>query len=125
MLEQYGEIDVALDPFPFGGGLTSCEALWMGVPVLTLPGDRPASRQTAAFLASVDLRECLASSPSDYVARATATASDPQRLAEIRHTLRARMAASPLCDGPRFARALEAAFQRMWRLWRSVPAGGL
>jgi predicted O-linked N-acetylglucosamine transferase (SPINDLY family) len=122
MLEEYGEIDIALDPFPFGGGLTSCEALWMGVPVVTLPGDRPASRQTAAFLDSVDLRECLASSPSDYVARATALASNPQRLAELRHTLRARMAASPLCDGPRFARALEAAFQGMWRRWRSDRA---
>jgi predicted O-linked N-acetylglucosamine transferase (SPINDLY family) len=119
MLEQYGEIDIALDPFPFGGGLTSCEALWMGVPVLTLPGDRPASRQTAAFLDSVDLRECLASSPSDYVARATALASNPKGLAELRHALRARMAASPLCDGPRFARALEAAFHGMWRRWRS------
>jgi protein O-GlcNAc transferase len=117
MLEQYGEIDVALDPFPFGGGLTSCEALWMGVPVVTLPGDRPASRQTAGFLDNIGLRECLASSPSDYVARATATASNPRRLAELRHTLRARMAASPLCDGPRFARALEAAFHGTWRRW--------
>src|SRR5271168_5533887 len=75
MLEQYGDVDVALDPFPFGGGLTSCEALWMGVPVVTWPGDRPASRQTVAFLDSVDLRECQATSPSDYVACATATAS--------------------------------------------------
>ena len=119
MLEQYGDIDVALDPFPFGGGLTSCEALWMGVPVVTWPGDRPASRQTAAFLASVDLRECHATSPSDYVARATALASNPKGLAELRRALRARMAASPLCDGPRFARGLEAAFQRMWRRWTS------
>jgi protein O-GlcNAc transferase len=119
MLEQYGEIDIALDPFPFGGGLTSCEALWMGVPVLTWPGDRPASRQTAAFLDSVDLRECHATSSSDYVARATALASNPQLLAKLRHTLRARMAASSLCDGPRFARALEAAFQGMWRRWTS------
>jgi protein O-GlcNAc transferase len=125
MLEQYGEIDVALDPFPFGGGLTSCEALWMGVPVVTLPGDRPASRQTAGFLDNIGLRECLASSPSDYVARATATASNPRRLAELRHTLRARMAASSLCDGPRFARSLETAFQGMWRRWRSGgPPGG-
>jgi protein O-GlcNAc transferase len=119
MLEQYGEIDVALDPFPFGGGLTSCEALWMGVPVVTLPGDRPASRQTTGFFDNIGFREGLASSPSDYVARATALASNPKGLAELRHTLRARMAASPLCDGPRFARALEAAFQGMWRRWRS------
>ena len=122
MLEQYGEIDVALDPFPFGGGLTSCEALWMGVPVVTWPGDRPASRQTAGFLDNIGLRECIASSATDYVSRATALASDRQGLAELRHSLRARMAASPLCDGPRFARALEAAFREMWRRWRSDRA---
>ena len=119
MLEQYGEIDVALDPFPFGGGLTSCEALWMGVPVVTWPSDRPASRQTAGFLDNIGLRQCIASSATDYVARATALASDRRGLAELRHSLRARMAASPLCDGPRFARTLEAAFREMWRRWRS------
>jgi len=119
MLEQYGDIDIALDPFPFGGGLTSCEALWMGVPVVTWPGDRPASRQTAGFLDNIGMRDCIASSPDDYVARATALASDRQRRAELRHSLRARMAASPLCDAPRFARALEAAYHGMWRRWRS------
>jgi predicted O-linked N-acetylglucosamine transferase (SPINDLY family) len=122
MLEQYGDIDVALDPFPFGGGLTSCEALWMGVPVVTLPGDRPASRQTTGFLSHVALRECVASSPADYVARATTLAADRAALSELRHSLRARMANSPLCDGPRFARALERGYGRMWRRWRSGNA---
>jgi predicted O-linked N-acetylglucosamine transferase (SPINDLY family) len=91
----------------------------MGVPVVTWPGDRPASRQSAGFLDNIGLCECIASSATDYVARATALASDRQGLAELRHSLRARMAASPLCDGPRFARTLEAAFREMWRRWRS------
>jgi predicted O-linked N-acetylglucosamine transferase (SPINDLY family) len=122
MLEQYGEIDVALDPFPFGGGLTSCEALWMGAPVVTWPGDRPASRQTAGFLGTIGLCECVASSAADYVARATALAADPRRLAALRHSLRGRMAASPLCDGPRFTRALETAYAGMWSRWREDRA---
>jgi predicted O-linked N-acetylglucosamine transferase (SPINDLY family) len=120
MLAQYGEIDVALDPFPFGGGLTSCEALWMGLPVVTLPGDRPASRQTMGFLDAAGLSECVASSPEDYVARATALGAGAARRRELRHALRGRMAASSLCDGPRFARGLEAAYATMWRRW----AGG-
>ena len=91
----------------------------MGVPVVTWPGDRPASRQTAGFLDNIGMRDCIASSPADYVARATALASDRLRLAELRHSMRARMAASPLCDAPRFARALEAAYHGMWRRWRS------
>jgi predicted O-linked N-acetylglucosamine transferase (SPINDLY family) len=118
MLEQYGDIDVALDPFPFGGGLTSCEALWMGVPVVTWPGDRPASRQTSGFLENIGLRECIAASPTDYVACATALSSDCRRLTALRRELRGRMATSSLCDASRFARSLEAAFAEMWRCWR-------
>jgi protein O-GlcNAc transferase len=114
MLAQYGDIDVALDPFPFGGGLTSCEALWMGVPVVTLPGDRPASRQSEGFLALVDAGDGIASSPADYVKRAAALAADPARLGELRRALRPRMAASPLCNGALFTPTLEAAFRQMW-----------
>src|SRR5271168_1320783 len=85
MLAQYGDIDVALDPFPFGGGLTSCEALWMGVPVTTMPGDRPASRQTVGFLDLLGLGECAARSPTEYVRCATELAADPDRLMTLRH----------------------------------------
>jgi protein O-GlcNAc transferase len=117
MLAQYGDIDIALDPFPFGGGLTSCEALWMGVPVVTLPGDRPASRQTIGFLETLGLTECVATSREDYVRRAVALAGAPARLNALRREMRPRMAGSPLCDGPRFTRGLEAAFRQMWRRW--------
>ena len=115
MLAEYGDIDIALDPFPFGGGLTSCEALWMGAPVVTLPGDRPASRQTLGFLRHAGLDDLAAASPTDYVAKAASLAGDPRRLAAVRHSLRLRLAASPLCDGPLFTAALESAFREMWR----------
>jgi predicted O-linked N-acetylglucosamine transferase (SPINDLY family) len=114
MLAEYNEIDVALDPFPFGGGLTSCEALWMGIPVMTLPRDRPASRQTAGFLGLVGLGDCIASSPEDYVRLVVAMAADRDRLRELRRMLRLRMAASPLCDGALFTPTLEAAYRHMW-----------
>jgi len=115
MLAEYGDIDIALDPFPFGGGLTSCEALWMGAPVVTLPGDLPASRQTLGFLKHAGLEDLAATSPTDYVARAASLAGDPQRLASLRHALRPRLAASPMCDGPLFTGALESVFREMWR----------
>jgi predicted O-linked N-acetylglucosamine transferase (SPINDLY family) len=117
MLAQYADIDVALDPFPFGGGLTSCEALWMGVPIVTLAGDRPAGRQTAGFLALVGRDDCVAASRADYVAIAAGLAADPARLADRRRSARARMARSPLCDGAAFASALEAAYRVMWTRW--------
>ena len=123
MLVEYGDIDIALDPFPFGGGLTSCEALWMGVPVVTLPGDRPASRQTLGFLQHAGLEDLAASSPADYVETAASLAGDPQRLASLRHSLRPRLAASPMCDGPLFTATLESAFREMWRrFWLGRPA---
>lgn len=117
MLAEYGDVDIALDPFPFCGGLTSCEALWMGAPVVTLPGQQPASRQTLGFLEQLGLGDLAARTPADYVRIAAALAADPDRRAHLRQGLRPRMAASPLCDGAQFTPALEAAFRQMWRRW--------
>jgi protein O-GlcNAc transferase len=122
MLGEYGEVDIGLDPFPFCGGLTSCEALWMGVPIVTLPGTRPVSRQTFGFLSQLGLGELAAPSAERYVAIAAELAGDLDRLAALRAGLRARMAASSLCDGPRFARGLEAAYRAMWRRWCAASA---
>ena len=114
MLAEYGDIHVALDPFPFGGGLTSCEALWMGVPVVTMPGANPASRQTAGFLRAIGHPDWVAGSPQDYRRIAGALAADRATLAGLRESLRPAMAASPLCDGPGFTRALEQAYRALW-----------
>ncbi len=107
MLAEYADIDIALDPFPFTGGLTSCEALWMGVPVVTLAGPRVVGRQTAAFLYAMGRAEWVAADVSAYVGVAVALASDPSSLLHWRTRLRATMANSPLCDVAGFTRALE------------------
>lgn len=117
MLGEYGDIDIALDPFPFSGGLTSCEAMWMGVPVITLPGDRPISRQTRGFLRVLGMQELVAKSSEQYVAIAGEVTTDTKRLSNLRKGLRARMASSPLCDGNRFARNIEQAYRDMWVKW--------
>jgi predicted O-linked N-acetylglucosamine transferase (SPINDLY family) len=117
MLAEYGDIDVALDPFPYSGGATSAEALWMGVPVVTLPSDRVAARQTLGFLAELDLQDLAAASPDDYVRIAAALAADPARRADLRRTLRGRMRASPLTDAKAFTPGLEQAYRQMWRRW--------
>jgi predicted O-linked N-acetylglucosamine transferase (SPINDLY family) len=117
MLVEYGDLDVVLDPFPFTGGLTSCEALWMGVPVVTLPGSRPVSRQTLGLLTQIGLDALAARDAADYVAIAAGLARDPGQLAELRAGLRARMSASPLCDAVRFTCGLETAYRELWRRW--------
>ncbi len=117
MLAEYGDIDIALDPFPFCGGLTSCEALWMGVPVVTLPQDRFASRQTLGFLRNLGLDDLAAASPEDYIAVAAALSADVVRRETLRAALRPRMAASALCDGKAFTTTLEASYREMWRRW--------
>jgi protein O-GlcNAc transferase len=117
MLGEYGDIDIALDPFPYSGGMTSAEALWMGVPAVTWPQDRIASRQTAAFLSELGLTDLAAGSEDDYVRIAADLAADAARRADLRRTLRPRMAASPLTDGAQFTPGLEAAYRRMWRRW--------
>jgi hypothetical protein len=117
VLGEYGDVDIALDPFPFSGCLTTCEALWMGVPVVTLPRTRPVSRQSQAFLSALGRTEWVAQDPDDYVRISADLASDPVRLVTLRRDQRARMAASPVCDGPRFARHFEAALRSIWQSW--------
>jgi len=108
MLLQYNDVDIALDPFPFSGGHTSCEALWMGLPVVTLPGERPVSRQTLGFVASLNharwLQEWVASDLDDYVRKAVALAGDAGGLTAVRQSLRGTLRASPLMDATAFAR---------------------
>ena len=107
LLKEYADIDIALDPFPFTGGLTSCEALWMGVPVITWPQSRVVSRQTYAFLNQIGLPELAAKDADDSVRIAVELANDRDRLAQLRTTLRDRMRASPLMDITGFTRNLE------------------
>jgi len=115
-LGVYGEIDVSLDAFPCTGGVTTCESMWMGVPVLTLAGVRPAGRNSAALLASVGLTDWTAQTPEQYVALAVRHANDLDRLTQLRAGLRDRMSAT-LCDARRFTRVLEDAYRTMWRRW--------
>jgi protein O-GlcNAc transferase len=107
-------VDIALDPFPFNGSTTTFEALWMGVPVVSLAGERFLSRVGASVLHQVGLTDLVAGDAPGYVARAAALARDLDRLAALRGSLRGRLAASPLCDAPGYARAFWAALRRLW-----------
>ncbi|MGD0390401.1 MAG: tetratricopeptide repeat protein [Tepidisphaeraceae bacterium] len=116
-LEVYNQVDIALDTFPYHGTTTTCEALWMGVPVVTLAGPAHVSRVGVSLLSNIGLPELIAQKPQQYVQIATDLANDLPRLAELRRTLRARMQASALMDAPRFARNVEATYRQMWRNW--------
>ncbi|WP_247879747.1 tetratricopeptide repeat protein [Azospirillum sp. TSA6c] len=107
-MRRCASVDVALDPFPFSGSTTTLETLWMGVPVVTLPGETFSSRHSLAFLTVAGVEGCIAADPAEYVERAVAWAADPQGLAELRRSLRSRMVAGPLCDGGKLAAALAA-----------------
>ena len=113
-LAAYHRVDIGLDPFPFPGGTTTVESLWMGVPVLTLSGDTFVSRQGVGILTNAGLPEWVAADAGDCVARAVRHAADLPALAALRGGLRAQLLASPLFDAPRFARALEDALHGMW-----------
>jgi predicted O-linked N-acetylglucosamine transferase (SPINDLY family) len=108
---------LALDPFPYNGGLTTCEALWMGVPVITCPGETFASRHSFSHLSNVGLTETIAHDFEEYFELAVSWAGDLLRLAALRSGLRQRMAASPLCDGNRFATNLTAILHDVWEKW--------
>jgi predicted O-linked N-acetylglucosamine transferase (SPINDLY family) len=115
-LAAYNGVDVGLDPI-YNGGLTTCEALWMGVPVVTCPGETFPRRHSLSHLSNVGLTETIAGRLDDYVERAATLAADLPRLTAIRAGLRSRVAASPLCDGPRFAANLMALLRNAWRDW--------
>jgi predicted O-linked N-acetylglucosamine transferase (SPINDLY family) len=110
---RYHEIDIALDPFPYGGGTTTCDLLWMGVPLVTLAGDRPMARIGSAFLRAVGHPEWIATTEGDYLAKVLALAGDIPRLAQIRSQLRAQTQASRVMDGPAYARSFERALDAM------------
>ena len=113
-LGAYGRVDIGLDPFPYNGTTTTCEALWMGVPVITLSGDRHSGRVGASILTRVGLADLVTGSTAAYVEKAVALANDLDRLSTLRGELRGRLERSPLCDAPGFTRDIEAAYREMW-----------
>jgi protein O-GlcNAc transferase len=116
-LTHYRRLDIVLDPFPYNGTTTTCEALWMGLPVVTLAGDRHVSRVGVSILSNVGLPELIAGTPEEYVRIATSLADSPKNLSRLRSTLRDRMHRSPLTDSIRLTRALEAEYRNMWVHW--------
>jgi len=117
LLAAYRGVDIGLDPFPYTGGTTTAEALWMGVPVISLRGNRFVSRIGESFLSNVGLGEYVVDSKDAYIAKAIALASDLPRLANTRRQLREQMLNSPLCDCRGFTRDLEAVYRKMWEKW--------
>ena len=115
--ELYRTIDIGLDTFPFAGGTTTCDALWMGVPVISLAGKTGVGRGGVSILSNIGVPELIADSHEKYVRLARELAADLPRLCDLRSTLRQRMQQSPLMDGRRFASNVEAAYRRMWRTW--------
>jgi predicted O-linked N-acetylglucosamine transferase (SPINDLY family) len=116
-LGLYGQVDIALDTFPCNGFTTTCEALWMGVPVISQAGQCHASRIGLSILNTVGLDFLAAFTPEEYVAKAIALAANLQALAQLRSSLRPLMKDSPLCDAKRFTRKVEAAYRKMWHRW--------
>jgi protein O-GlcNAc transferase len=118
----YHGIDIALDTFPYGGGTTTCDALWMGVPVISLVGNTAVGRGGLSILTNAGLPKMAARSREEYVRLAIELANDIPRLRNLRLSLRQRMQDSPLMDAPRFARHVEQAYRQMWRTWCKTTA---
>jgi predicted O-linked N-acetylglucosamine transferase (SPINDLY family) len=114
---SYNNVDIHLDPFPYGGCTTTCEALWMGVPSLTLAGGRNLERLSVTVLKAVGLEEWIADTPADYVQKAVRFAQDTGYLANLRATMRDRLAQSELLDAKGMAVAMEAAYRQMWHIY--------
>jgi protein O-GlcNAc transferase len=113
-LEAYGEIDIALDTFPYNGGTTTTEAIWQGVPVVTFSGDRWASRTSASILHAGALGELVGQGLEDYISLAISLANAPDRLLDLRRNMRSRLRDSPVCDTQSFARNMERLYTQMF-----------
>ncbi|MDZ4254080.1 MAG: tetratricopeptide repeat protein [Sulfuritalea sp.] len=120
-LAAHNEVDIILDTFPYPGGTTTSEALWMGVPTLTLAGCSMTERQGASLLTAAGLPDWVASTKTEYVAKTIAFANDLVRLSDLRSSLRQQVLMSPLFDGPRFARHFE---QALWQIWLAHQSRG-
>jgi predicted O-linked N-acetylglucosamine transferase (SPINDLY family) len=116
-LNLYNQIDIGLDTFPYNGTTTTCEALWMGVPVITLSGDCHVSRVGTSLLSCLNLEELIARNEEEYVEAAVKLSQDVERLSDFREGIRFWMAASPLCNGETFTVNLEDAYRQMWKKW--------
>jgi predicted O-linked N-acetylglucosamine transferase (SPINDLY family) len=123
-LSGYNQIDVALDTYPYHGTATTCEALWMGVPVVTQAGVSHVSRVGVSLMTNVGLAELIGGTGEDYIRLATALAGDLPRLSGLRSTLRGRMQNSALMDAGGMACDIEAAYRTMWRSWCAASKGG-
>jgi protein O-GlcNAc transferase len=124
VLAAYSRLDVALDPTPYNGTTTTCEAMWMGVPVVTLAGDRHSARVGASLLNAAGLGGLVAKDADSYVKIAAMLASKPTELAKLRADLRPRLSRSPLLDARRLTRELEGAYRAAWRKWCGAGAAG-
>jgi predicted O-linked N-acetylglucosamine transferase (SPINDLY family) len=123
-LESYGAVDIALDPFPQNGGITTFEALSMGVPVVTRLGATPLGRLGGSILTAMGLDELIASDDASYVEIARRSAADLHALATLRATLRERLQASPAGNPTRYVGAVEAAYRALWRRWCAYSSSG-
>jgi protein O-GlcNAc transferase len=124
-LRQHQLIDIALDTFPYTGGTTTCDALWMGVPVFTIAGDLAVSRSGVSILSNIGLTELIAKTPEEYLRMAIDLAGDADRLGRLRATIRERMQRSPLMDAIGFTEDVEAGYRRVWRTWCDAGGGAL
>jgi predicted O-linked N-acetylglucosamine transferase (SPINDLY family) len=122
-LDIYNRVDIALDTLPYNGATTTCEALWMGVPVVSLAGETHASRMGLSILSAAGLPDLVADSPEAYVRRAAELASDLPRLAALRAGLREQLSQSALMDEPRYTRGLERLYQEVWRAHCTTQSG--
>jgi predicted O-linked N-acetylglucosamine transferase (SPINDLY family) len=127
-LASFGHIDIQLDPFPHSGGVSTLDGLLMGIPCVTLLGERVSGRSSASFLAALDLGDLVARTVDEYVELAVRLAGDRERLVHERATLRERLLASPIGDADTYTRAVEAAYRGLWRDWcgdssATVPGG--
>ncbi|MCE5339719.1 MAG: hypothetical protein LLF92_01150 [Planctomycetaceae bacterium] len=116
-LELYNRIDIGLDTFPYNGTTTTCEALWMGVPVISLVGDCHSSRVSLSLFSRLDMTFFAAQKHDEYVNKACALAAKQESLSKIRQTMRQRMSASILCDRKKFTQVLELAYRKIWQIW--------